>query len=162
MAEEGANIMWRKRVRTLAGLLFVGYTGCLLYWMFLGFGRSVGHLDYNYNVVPFRTIAMYIRHADLFPMRTWAINLFGNIVVFMPFGVMLPYLFRVARRYRSFLLLFGCPLVGLEVLQMLLRVGSLDVDDLILNILGASLAYGLFAAFQRQHASGQVERKFRV
>ncbi|MZQ82904.1 VanZ family protein [Paenibacillus sp. 5J-6] len=158
--------MRKKRIRTLVWLLFIGYTGCLLYWMFLGFGRdslrSGGHFDYNYNVVPFRTIAMYIRHADLFPMRTWVINLFGNVGVFIPYGLMLPYLFRVARRYRSFLLLFGCPLVGLEVLQMLLRVGSLDVDDLILNILGASLAYGIFAAFTRQDASGGVEMKYRV
>lgn len=100
---------------------------------------------------------MYIRHAGSFPMRTWAINLFGNIVVFMPFGILLPLLFGMARRYRAFLLLFSCPLVGLEVLQMLLRVGSLDVDDVILNVFGASLAYGLFAIFKRRYASDRVE-----
>lgn len=158
--------MRKELVQPLVWLLFIGYTGCLLYWMFVGFGReslrSGGHFVYNYNVVPFRTIAMYIRHANLFPMRTWVINLFGNVGVFMPYGLMLPYLFRVARRYRLFLLLFGCPLVGLEVLQMLLRVGSLDVDDLILNILGASLAYSLFAAFTRRGHSGQVEMRGRV
>ncbi|MBP1964003.1 VanZ family protein [Paenibacillus aceris] len=150
-----------KYIRPLMWLLFIGYTSCLLYWMFLGFGRqnlrALGHFDYNYNIVPFRTIGMYIRHAGSFPMRTWAINLFGNIVVFMPFGILLPFLFGMARRYRAFLLLFGCTLVGLEVMQMLLRVGSLDVDDVILNVLGASLAYGLFMIFKRGCASNRVE-----
>ncbi|MCY9661457.1 VanZ family protein [Paenibacillus chondroitinus] len=158
--------MRKRLIRGLVWLLFIGYTGCLLYWMFWGFGReslrSGGHLEYNYNIVPFRTIGMYILHAHLFSMRTWVINLFGNVGVFMPYGFILPYLFRVARRNWVFLLLFGCPLVGLEVLQMLLRVGSLDVDDLILNIFGASLAYWIFAAFLRWNASNQIEMKYRV
>lgn len=154
--------MRRRLVRPLIWLLFIGYTGCLLYWMFLGFGRSTGHFDYNYNIVPFKTIGMYILYANMFPMRTWVINLFGNVGVFMPYGFILPYLFKAARRYRVFLLLFGFPLIGLELLQMLLRVGSLDVDDLILNVLGASLAYGIFVGFVRRNASDQVEMKYRV
>ncbi|WP_261306622.1 hypothetical protein [Paenibacillus andongensis] len=46
-----------KLARPLIWLLFIGYTSCLLYWMFLGFGRQMhttGQLAYN--VVPFRTI----------------------------------------------------------------------------------------------------------
>jgi glycopeptide antibiotics resistance protein len=137
-----------KLVKPLIWLFFIGYTGCLLYWMFLGFGRSVhttGHLDYN--VVPFRTIGLYVLHFDSFTTRSWVINLFGNVGVFMPYGLLLPYLFPLAMRYRMFLLLFGCPLLGLELLQMLLRVGSFDVDDVILNVLGASIAFILIRAF---------------
>ncbi|UKS25747.1 VanZ family protein [Paenibacillus sp. HWE-109] len=150
--------MSRKRARTLAWLIFIGYTSCLLYWMFLGFGRGLYQREeFAYNVVPFRTIGMYVLHIHAFPLRTWIINLFGNIGVFMPFGFLLPYLFPLARRYSWFLLLFGCPLAGLEVLQMLLRVGSLDVDDVILNVLGASLAFmvfrGLWRVLERRKAN---------
>ena len=35
----------------------------------------------------------------------------------------------------------NCPV---ELLQMLLLVGTCDVDDLIQNLLGAALGYGLF------------------
>ncbi|NOV02550.1 VanZ family protein [Paenibacillus sp. LMG 31457] len=158
--------MRKKLVRLLVWLCFIGYTSCLLYWMFLGFGRrsllAFDHFDYDYNVVPFRTIGMYIWNSDSLPIRTRVINLLGNIVVFMPFGVLLPLLFGKARRYRAFLLVFCCPLVVLEVLQMLLRVGSMDVDDVILNTMGASLAYGLYVVFERRYGSDRIEMKYRV
>ncbi|NEW07517.1 hypothetical protein GK047_16040 [Paenibacillus sp. SYP-B3998] len=140
--------MKSKGLRWLIGLFFVGYTCCLLYWMFIGFGRGI-HRDasFSYNLIPLRTIGLYLFHMDAFPWRVWVINLFGNMGVFMPFGICMPYLFRPAARYKIFILLFGCPLVGLEGLQMLLRVGSFDVDDLILNGLGASAAYAFYMHF---------------
>lgn len=134
--------MRMSKARLIVWLILAVYTGCLLYGMFLGFGRSARVWSpLAYNVVPFRTIGMYMRHFDSFPLRTWVINVFGNIGVFMPYGLLLPMLFRRAREYRGFLLLFAGPLAGLEMLQMVLRVGSLDVDDIILNVLGASGAY---------------------
>lgn len=144
----------------LLWLIFTGYTSCLVYWMFLGFGRSVrmeGSLAYN--VIPLQTIGLYIRHFDSFPIRTWTINVLGNIGVFMPFGLLLPLLFRRAREYRGFLLLFTGPLAGLELLQMVLRVGSLDVDDVILNVLGASSAYIVWKVSDRRWAVKRVEVK---
>ncbi|MEC0229145.1 VanZ family protein [Paenibacillus alba] len=136
--------------RALVWLFFLGFTGCLLYWMFMGFGRSIRTSGpYHYNSVPFRTIGMYVLHRHSFSTRTWIINIWGNIGVFTPYGFVLPYLFPWARRFVAFLLLFGCSLIILEVLQMLLRVGSLDVDDVILNALGASLSFAVFAGLQR-------------
>ena len=38
-----------------------------------------------------------------------------------------------------------------EVLQMLLRVGVCDVDDLILNTLGAAIGYGCYAVYRHNH-----------
>ncbi|MDF2646795.1 MAG: hypothetical protein K0Q73_2600 [Paenibacillus sp.] len=152
-----------KLARPLIWLLFIGYTSCLVYWMFLGFGRNMhttGQLAYN--VVPFRTIGMYVLHVDSFSTRTWVINLFGNIGVFMPYGFLLPYLFRSAKRYGTFLLYFGCPLVGLELLQMLLRVGSFDVDDVILNLLGASISFVLFAAAKRSLEGRESNRRYKM
>ncbi|NOU88464.1 VanZ family protein [Paenibacillus sp. LMG 31460] len=152
-----------KLARTLIWLLFIGFTSCLLYWMFLGFGRhmhTTGQLAYN--VVPFRTIGMYVLYADSFSTRTWIINLFGNIGVFMPYGFLLPYLNRSARRYGTFLLYFGCPLIGLELLQMLLRVGSFDVDDVILNALGASISFVLFAVIGRSLKGRESKRRYKM
>jgi glycopeptide antibiotics resistance protein len=111
--------------------------------MFLGFHRSV-QLDtqgFRYNIVPFQTIKMYITHFHSFNFSTWVINLFGNIGVFIPFGVMMPALLRKARRFFPFLRLFLTALIVLELLQMVTHVGSFDVDDLILNSLGAVIGY---------------------
>jgi glycopeptide antibiotics resistance protein len=115
-----------------------------------------------YNVVPFRTIGMYVLHVDSFSTRTWIINLFGNIGVFTPYGFLLPYLFRSAKRYGPFLLYFGFPLIGLELLQMLLRLGSFDVDDVILNVLGASISFVLFAAVGRGLTGRESNRRYKM
>ncbi|WP_261306604.1 VanZ family protein [Paenibacillus andongensis] len=88
--------------------------------------------------------------------------MFGNIGVFTPYGLLLPYLFRSARRYGTFLLYFGCPLVGLELLQMLLRVGSFDTDDVILNVLGASISFVLFAAVGRTLERRESKRRYKM
>lgn len=152
--------MKTSKARLLLWLILIGYTGFLLYGMFLGFGRSARISGPPaYNVIPFRTIGLYIRHFDSFPLQTWIINIFGNIGVFMPYGLLLPMLLRMAQAYRGFLLLFAGPLAGLELLQMVLRVGSLDVDDMILNVLGASVAYVGWMAFDRRYAVKRVELK---
>lgn len=99
---------------------------------------------------------------DSFSTRTWITNLFGNIGVFMPYGLLLPYLFRSAKRYGNFLLYFGCPLVGLELMQMLLRVGSFDVDDVILNVLGASISFVLFMSVKRSLEGRESNRRYKM
>ncbi|MFC5450496.1 VanZ family protein [Paenibacillus aestuarii] len=137
--------MAAKSFRKWIWLLFAGYTACLLYWMFLGFGRHhQANGPFMYNLIPLKTLGIYIFHIHTFSWRTWVINIFGNIGVFMPYGWLLPCLFCGAGRYWRFALYFGCPLVLLEMLQMLLRVGSMDIDDVILNGLGASISYGVY------------------
>lgn len=64
------------------------------------------------------------------------VNLAGNVIVFVPFGLLLPL---VQECFRSPFILtlwvIFCILL-LETLQMVLRVGSFDVDDLLLNLVG--------------------------
>jgi len=136
----------RKRTRIWVWVLFAGYTACLLYWMFLGFGRHYQvNGPFSYNLIPFKTMGIYLFHIHAFSWRTWVINVFGNIGVFMPYGCLLPCLIHSSRRrYWRFAIYFGCPLLLLEVMQMVLQVGSFDVDDLILNGLGASMSYGVY------------------
>ncbi|OAS16492.1 VanZ family protein [Paenibacillus oryzisoli] len=70
------------------------------------------------------------------------VNLFGNIVVFMPYGL---FLVLLARRKKMSLLGVLLRSVGLslcfEGLQLVLSMGSFDVDDLILNGIGGVLGY---------------------
>ncbi|UUZ89954.1 VanZ family protein [Paenibacillus sp. P25] len=72
----------------------------------------------------------------------------GNIGVFVPFGLLLPFLFKRARSYAGFAVIFGGIIVLLESLQMFLRVGTADVDDLILNEIGGLIGLWVFHRFQ--------------
>ena len=105
------------------------------------------------NLIPFHTIGLY-RRLLLRPSQPWLIrlarvNLWGNIFLFLPLGLLPPLLWQKARRFWRTLLLAAGVMIPVELLQMLLLVGSCDVDDLILNLLGASLGYWLYSLNHR-------------
>ncbi|MGN8229235.1 VanZ family protein [Paenibacillus polymyxa] len=130
--------MFRTRLlHHVALVLLILYTGFLLYWMFLGFGRTLRPgPPHSYNIVPFDTIRQYWRAMESFPFRVWGVNLLGNIGVFIPFGILVPIIWVSMRSIGSLLLTIVIALVILEVSQMLLGAGTMDVDDIILNVLG--------------------------
>jgi glycopeptide antibiotics resistance protein len=68
----------------------------------------------------------------------------GNILGFVPYGYMVPVL--INRMQNGFLILLSgfCLSLTVEVIQLVTRVGCFDVDDLILNTLGAVFGYVLF------------------
>ncbi|MNO46299.1 VanZ like family protein [compost metagenome] len=110
--------------------------------MFLGFGRSV-HTEgpFRYNLQPLRTIKLYF---DLDNGVSWPgriINILGNVIVFAPFGFLLPLLKKGLRSVLRLLLVSALGILFLETMQMLLRAGSLDIDDVLLNLAGVLTGY---------------------
>ena len=76
------------------------------------------------------------------------INFLGNIAVFVPFGFLLPLLWRRFQKFWKVLLL-GCGMsVLIELTQLLLPRGT-DVDDVWLNTLGAVFGYLLWRIVRR-------------
>jgi glycopeptide antibiotics resistance protein len=94
---------------------------------------------YNYNIIPFHTIKSLVYHREYYNTDTWVKNLFGNIVMFIPLGVFIPALNRKLLRPSVFLLVIILILFLVESIQLLTRVGSFDIDDIILNTLGAMI-----------------------
>lgn len=135
--------------RVLTGL-FLMYLLLMFYLMFL---QRIGHpaADYtaylrnNCSFIPFRTITQYLRALKNRPelLRIVIVNLGGNVGMFLPLGLLLPALFRRQRRYGVFFLTVAGSIAIVEVLQLFTTLGTLDVDDLILNVIGASLAFPL-------------------
>ena len=73
------------------------------------------------------------------------LNLMGNVLCFMPLGFVLPVL---SYKNRSiFKVTFMCMLcsVTVELIQLISKLGSCDVDDVILNTSGGILGYICFA-----------------
>lgn len=94
----------------------------------------------NNNLIPFKTIIEYIARQD----RIAIINLLGNLIAFAPMGLFLPLLFKKQNKLKNFILTNIVIVLAIEVLQFLSLSGSFDIDDLILNELGALLIYGLY------------------
>ena len=97
------------------------------------------------NFVPFNTIGLYI---DALMNGTMnidipIINLFGNVIVFIPRGIYLPYLFRKLNKLAMFTVIFFVLLLSIEVIQVVTKVGSFDIDDVLLNTVGAWIGFGM-------------------
>ncbi|ANS74202.1 hypothetical protein AWM70_06080 [Paenibacillus yonginensis] len=129
--------------------VFVIYGLIMIKLLFLR-GASYQWKVYDYNLVPFRTIKRYIMHKDRFNFDTWFKNLFGNIVLFIPLGVFPPLLREKFFRFKPFILLVVSILLAVELVQLFTRVGSFDVDDLILNLFGALIGF-LLVKFCTKH-----------
>jgi glycopeptide antibiotics resistance protein len=93
------------------------------------------------NFVPLESISTNIQVLSSHDL----INLLGNIAVFMPYGV---FLILMSENHRmSFIGVFTRSLglsLCLECLQVVFSIGSFDVDDLILNVSGGLIGYGVF------------------
>lgn len=101
---------------------------------------------YSLNLIPFDTIKLftygYLNHIVSF--KNFAINIFGNLCVFMPYGVFLPLIFKSMQKYYKFLITMIFIVIIIELLQFATMSGSCDIDDLILNVLGASIIFYIY------------------
>ena len=98
------------------------------------------------NFVPFHTIKMYIDYA--YKLNSVE-NLAGNILVFVPFGFLFP---MVSRDGEKFSVMFANAftfVLGIETFQLFSAFGAFDVDDILLNCLGAALGFGLYKIMGR-------------
>ena len=140
-----------KKLRWGGRVLLVLYLACLIYFMFFSesYGRTEVHTEYRYNLVLFQEIRRFLRHRDILGLPAVLINIVGNVVVFIPYGLGLPLLFeRLQSLFRVVILSFGTSLLA-ETMQLILRVGCFDVDDLLLNTVGGCIGYFVYLLFRR-------------
>jgi glycopeptide antibiotics resistance protein len=113
-------------------------------------GLNTGYRPWPFpwvNIVPFETIGGALRYGlDWQPGRV----LVGNVLAFVPFGVFLPLIWP-GRRSLIAVVTAGLAIsLVAETMQLALSVamGSpyrvADVDDVIINVLGVALGYGLY------------------
>ena len=95
------------------------------------------------NLIPFVNILDY----DI--KREAAINIIGNISMFIPTGVIMPILYKRLDCFWKVLLAGAGLSFVIEVIQLLFPGSVTDIDDLILNTLGVAVGYGIYAACKR-------------
>ena len=137
------------RNRTLAVLLFLLYFAILFYFLFFSekMGRTYSEREYHYNLIPFLEIKRFLVHYKVLGAKAVTLNLLGNVLAFMPFGFFLPVF---SRRCHIFLntVFYSFELsLFVELIQLVTKVGSFDVDDLILNTLGGALGFLMYQVF---------------
>lgn len=80
--------------------------------------------------------------------KTESIQNINNILVFIPFGALFP-----GKRWRALLLIAVLFSVGIEVIQYAFNLGWCEIDDVICNVLGAAIGFGLWKLIKgKMHA----------
>ena len=133
----------------------------LLYFLFFAesTGRTYEGRAYHYNLSLFKEIKRFWNYRESLGISVVMLNLFGNVMAFVPFGMILPIMHR---RYRSLLhiILLSFEFSFLvEIIQLVFKVGCFDVDDLLLNTIGGMLGYVFFALLNRVRCRFEVRRK---
>jgi VanZ family protein len=91
------------------------------------------------NTHPGQTLRLYL---DQPSVRTAMLEIGGNLVLLMPLGVLLPVLSNRFRGPLRILLVVGLVSLCIETAQGTMLAGrAFDADDVILNTVGAVLAY---------------------
>lgn len=133
-------------------LLFIIYMCVLVYVVF--FAEAMGRTPqdgYVYNLTPLKEIKRFMKYIwdnDALG-RAARLNIFGNIIAFIPFGIYLPYTSESKLGFIStFLCTFSLSLT-IELVQLITKVGSCDVDDIILNALGGVIGYILWYIYTK-------------
>lgn len=133
----------KKVVRGLEILLFAAYLAIMCYFLFFAetMGRTVTEREYHYNLMPLKEIKRFWTYRHSLGFWSVCLNLFGNVAAFLPFGMFLPRLYPKCRKF-FLTALFSFELsLCVELIQLVGKVGSFDVDDILLNTLGGAFGY---------------------
>lgn len=140
--------MGNRRIHTA---LFMAYCAGMLWLLFDRPGCMEGipyweQVAQQLNLTPFRTLRLFAGLLDS-PrpeyVRAAVINLGGNIIMFIPLGFLLPRVFPRCTSLLRVLLATAVIITVVEITQLFTLVGSCDIDDLLLNLLGSGLGFGI-------------------
>ena len=123
----------------------------------------VGHLMFRFggtqegpaNLIPFKTILPYLLGEKGFMIAV--INIVGNIVLLVPIGFLVPFVYRNNGWKKMLAVAVGAGL-AIEGMQEVLRVGIFDIDDVILNGLGVMIGYWAFTILVKKRSMKSVSR----
>lgn len=128
---------------TWKGFIWLGILVCYLCVVLGATFFSRGSFWSNSRIQP-----LFYSYKDAwinFSNATWR-NIILNFCMFIPFGFWLPLgIKRLRRFWRTYLAGFVFSLL-IEYMQLFLRRGIFELDDIMGNTVGAMIGYGLFAA----------------
>lgn len=156
--------------------VFVGYIAFLVIMLFMpnsyisdsGINLTNEHFDFvgnfkdritsgawGVNLVPFRTIRNYVKYSGFLHTMT---NIIGNIIIFVPFGILVPEIFPKTRNLLKILVITSITSFFVEFIQFFIG-RSVDIDDLILNVLGSVIGYFVWKKILRFKFAKKKRRK---
>ncbi|MGM9591485.1 MAG: VanZ family protein [Oscillospiraceae bacterium] len=132
-------------------IIFAVYCATVVYLTLLrNFGATTDMsyaecLRANSNLIPFFSFYVFITtpFKSAVVIRQFAINLVGNLLLFLPWGLLIPSIIEKYRDAMRFLIVTSLVIISIELTQLFLMLGSGDIEDYLLNITGALAGFAL-------------------
>ena len=129
---------------------FIAYILLMLWLLFIRW-RGVEVTDYwtqlagRVNLVPFASMGKMLRTLwyNPYPAVLWTViyNIGGNIVMFVPLGFFLRALVPKCQGFRRCMGAVAVIMTAVELTQLFTLRGFCEIDDLMLNLLGAAIGW---------------------
>lgn len=127
----------KNKVKRVSQIIIFIYYSILLFNM--AFFARYNIVD-SYNIIPFKSITNIFKNGSIYSI---IINIFGNLLIFVPLEYFIVELLNVKKIYINFVISFITVLI-IEILQFIFKVGVFDVDDLILCVFGMNLFFIIY------------------
>lgn len=150
--------MRTKKVKTIVLILFTIYLLLLIKVILFKYpmpmireilkGSEVSTLSFRIlhsNFIPLKSIFTFLFNSK--NIRISVKNLLGNIIAFAPFGFLVPVLTDRMSKFKSIIVSSFILSLMFEIIQLLTALGEFDVDDILLNVLGAIFGYLFYQIF---------------
>lgn len=113
--------------------------------------KNLGDVKFvrEYNLIPFNSIKMLLNSP--LGLRTGLYNIVGNLLMLTPLAILLPLLNDNFWKKKNFIITIILLSLSVELLQYITNCGSFDIDDIILNSIGAIILY-LMISLKKIHS----------
>ena len=145
------KVVWKREALLLLMYINLAVLIRFVFYPFFTVNGEVQPLNINMSSLqPLRiNLIPLVNILDYDIKREAAINIIGNISMFIPTGVIMPILYKRLDCFWKVLLAGAGLSFVIEVIQLLFPGSVTDIDDLILNTLGVAVGYGIYAACKR-------------
>jgi glycopeptide antibiotics resistance protein len=130
--------------RWIAGVL-------LAVWLAVGLAMTLQPVDplpgwaVEDNFIPFVTIALYLANPG---SPFWVGQAVGNVLLLLPLGLLGPIAIPAMSGLLRVLLVALVASLAIEAAQLWIPNRSADVDDVLLNVIGALIGYAIFTVLR--------------
>lgn len=128
----------RKEISTA----LLGVTVALILWITILSREKLIGMPITYH--PFHSLLSFLKELQ----RGRIGNSFGNIILFMPIGVLLPVVTGWKKMWKTVVAGISFSLF-IEIIQLITSRGCFDFDDVLLNGMGTAIGFGIFQAAKR-------------
>jgi glycopeptide antibiotics resistance protein len=140
--------------RAIISLLFIWYLCAVAALTIVPIRESrtqnlANHFNFKPIITSYQRFWYVNKVHDGWGIENFRNNFFGNIIMFIPFGIFLPWLYR--NKFWKVVFIAGLSSASIEFIQYLNMFAGyyryVDVDDVILNTSGAIIGYWIYKVF---------------